>query len=154
VKSICLILVCCATALIPAAAQQRSKQQKIERILEVTNPDTVVTEIVTQVGSMMKQIQPNPTPQQKNRTQEALDKIAKLAKERMLKLRPELVKAYSETFTDEELDGMLAFYETPAGRASVTKLPAINARMSGLIQAEVNALGPQINKIAEDALKP
>ncbi len=153
-KRICLILVCCATVLIPAAAQQRSKQQKIDRILEVTNPDTVVTEIVTQVGSMMKQIQPNPTPQQKNRTQEALDKIAKLAKERMLKLRPELVKAYSETFTDEELDGMLAFYETAAGRASVTKLPAINARMSGLIQAEVNALGPQINKIAEDALKP
>jgi len=145
---------CCAVAIIPAAAQQRSKQQKIERIIELTSPDTVVTEIVTQVSGMMKQIQPNPTPQQKNRTQEALDKIAKLAKDRIAKIRPELVKAYSETFTDEELDGMLAFYETPVGRATVAKLPAINTRMSGLIQAEVNALGPQINKLAEDALKP
>lgn len=148
------ILILCAVALAPAAAQPRTKQQKIERILELTNPEAVVAEVVTQVDGMMKQIQPNATPQQKTRRQEALDKIAKLAKERMLKLRPELVKAYAETFTDEELDGMVAFYETPAGKATVTKIPAINVRMSGLIQTEINALGPEINKIAENALKP
>jgi uncharacterized protein len=153
VKTIFLILFCCVVAAMPATAQ-RSKQQKIERILELTNPDTVVTEVVNQVDGMMKQIRPNPSPQQKARQQAALDKIAKLSKERMLKIRPELVKAYSETFSDEELDGMLAFYETPAGRAAVTKIPGINTRMSGLIQSEINALGPEINKIAEDALKP
>jgi hypothetical protein len=150
----CLTLLCCVAALIPAAAQPRSKQQKIERILELTNPDTVVTEVVTQVDGMMRQIQPNPTPQQKARRAEALDKISKLAKQRILKMRPELVKAYAETFTDEEIDGMLAFYETPAGKATVTKIPVVNSRMSGLIQTEINALGPEINKIAEDALKP
>lgn len=149
-----LILVCCVAVLTPAPAQSRSKQQKIERILELTNPDTVVTEVVTQVDGMMRQIQPNPTAQQRARRSEALDRIGKLAKQRMLKMRPELVKAYSETFTDEEIDGMLAFYETPAGRATVTKIPAVNNRMSGLIQAEINSLGPEINKIAEDALKP
>ena len=149
-----LISLFCALVLMPATAQQRSKQQKIERILELTNPDTVVTEVVNQVDGMMQQIQPNPTPQQKARRAEALDKIGKLAKERMLKIRPELVKAYLETFTDEEIDGMLAFYETPAGRATVTKIPAINTRMSGVIQTEINALGPEINKIAESALKP
>jgi uncharacterized protein len=155
VTRICLILICCAVAIAPAAAQQqRSKQQKIERILEITNPDTVITEVVNQVDGMMKQIQPNPTTQQKAKRQDALDKIAKLARERMLKVRPELVKAYAETFTDEEIDTMLAFYETPAGKATVTKLPAINTRMSGVIQTEINALGPEINKIAENALKP
>src|SRR5262245_8649514 len=117
------LLICCLTL---AAQQPRSKQAKIERILEITNPDAVVTEVVTQVDGMMKQIQPNPTAQQKGRRQEALDKIAKVAKERMLKIRPELVKAYMETFTDEEIDGMLAFYETPAGKASVTKIPVLN----------------------------
>jgi uncharacterized protein len=149
-----ILLLYCFAAVVPAAAQQRSKQQKIERILELTNPDTVVTEVVNQVDGMMKQIRPNPTPQQKNRQQVALEKIAKISKERMLKIRPELVKAYADTFSDEEIDGILAFYETAAGRAAVTKIPAINARMSGLIQSEMNALGPEINKIAEDALKP
>ncbi len=149
---------CCVCLLIllaglPASAQQ-SKQQKIQRIIEITSPDTVVTEVVNQVDGMMKQIRPNPTPQQRARQQAALEKIAKISKERMLKIRPDLVKVYAETFTDEEIDGMLAFYETPAGRASVTKIPLINTRMAGLIQAEMNALGPEINKIAEDALKP
>ncbi len=137
-----------------ALSAQQSKQQKIQRILDITNPDTVVTEVVNQVDGMMKQIRPNPTLQQKNRMTAALDKIAKLSRERVQKLRPELIKAYSETFTDEEIDGMLAFYETAGGKATVTKIPAINARMAGLIQTEINALGPEINKIAEDALKP
>jgi hypothetical protein len=153
VRLVCILLICFAAAPAPLAAQERSKQQKIERILELTNPETVVTEIVTQVDGMMQQIQPNPTPQQKNRRQDALNKIATLAKERLQKIRPELVKAYSETFTDEEIDGMLAFYETPAGHAMVAKIPAVNNRMSGIIQAEINVLGPEINKIAEDALK-
>jgi hypothetical protein len=137
-----------------AAQQPRSKQAKIERILEITNPEAVVAEVVAQVDGMMKQIQPNPTAQQTARRREALDKIAKVAKERMQKIRPELVKAYTETFTDDEIDGMLAFYETPAGKATVTKIPALNLRMSALIQAEINTLGPEINKIAENALKP
>ena len=147
-------MLCSLAVLIPAAAQPRSKQQKIERILEITNPDSVVTEVVTQVEGMMRQIQPNPTAQQRARRSEALDKIGKLAKQRMLKVRPELAAEYAATFTDEEIDGMLAFYETPAGKATVTKIPIINNRMAGLIQREVNALGPEIDKLAQDALKP
>jgi hypothetical protein len=153
VTRVLLILVCSAVAIVSAGAQQRSKQQKIERILELTNSDAVVTELVSQVSGIMQQIQPSPTPQQQARRQEALDKIAKLARERMQKFRPQLVTAYVETFTEEELDGMLAFYETPAGRAAATKIPAINNRMSSLVQAEMNTLGPEVNKIAEDALK-
>jgi hypothetical protein len=102
---------------------------------------------------MLEQLQANPTPQQKARREEALEKIGKLARDRMRKIRPELVKAYSETFTDEELDGLLAFYETPAGRAFIEKTAAINGRMSAIIQTEMNAIGAEINKLAEDTLK-
>lgn len=138
--------------ILPASAQQ-SQQQKIERILELTNANAVVNEIVNQITGWMEQIQPNPTPQQKARRQEALDKIAKVAGDRMRKIRPELVQIYSETFTPEEIDGILAFYETPAGKASLAKIPTINAKLSALVQIEMNAAGQEINKIAEDALK-
>ncbi|MFM2123836.1 MAG: hypothetical protein RL328_287 [Acidobacteriota bacterium] len=133
--------------------QTLSKQQKIERILDLTNPESAVTEVVNQVDEMLKQIQPAPSPQQKARRQEALDKIAKLTKDRLRKVRPDLIKAYSETFTDEEIDGLLAFYQSPAGKASITKIPAVNARLGGIIQSELNAIGSEINKLAEDTLK-
>jgi hypothetical protein len=134
-------------------AQTLNKQQKIERILDLTNPESAVTEVVKQVNSMLEQIQPNPTAQQKARRQEALDKIAKLTKDRMRKVRPDLVKAYNETFSDEEIDGLLAFYESPAGKASITKIPAVNARLGSILQGELNSIGAEINKLAEDTLK-
>ena len=116
-------------------------------------PSGAVTEVVNQVEGMLQQIQPTPTPQQKARRQEALDKIAKLTRERMRKVRPDLVKAYSDLFSDAEIDGLLAFYESPAGKASITKIPAVNARLGSIIQSELNAIGTEINKLAEDTLK-
>ena len=52
-----------------------------------------------------------------------------------------------------EIDGLLAFYESPAGKASITKIPAVNARLGSIIQSELNAIGTEINKLAEDTLK-
>ena len=51
-----IILVGLAAACAPVAAQ--SKQQKIERLLVLTNSDAIVSEVVSQVGGMMQQIQP------------------------------------------------------------------------------------------------
>jgi uncharacterized protein len=134
-------------------AQQLSKEQKIERILDLTSSDALIEVVVGQVRSMLEQIQVNPTPQQKAKRQEALDKIAKLAKERLQKVRPAMVQAYSETFTDAEIDGLLAWYSSPVGRSSTQKLPTVGARISGITQTEMNTLNDEINKIAEDSLK-
>ena len=34
---------------------------------------------------------------------------------------PDLVKLYSDAYSENELDGILAFYRTPAGRAMLAK---------------------------------
>ncbi len=147
------LLLLLAVALIPATAQQLSKQQKIERIVDLTNSDALIELVVGQVRNMLEQIQANPSAQQKGKRQDALDKIAKLAKERLQKVRPDMVKAYNETFTDEEIDAMLAWYSSPAGRSVTQKLPSVSARISGIAQAEMSALNDEINRIAEDSLK-
>lgn len=137
----------------PATAQQLSKQQKIERILDLTSSESLIEAVVGQVRSLLEQIQMNPTPQQKSKRDDALDKIAKLARERLQKVRPNMVKAYEDTFTDEEIDAMLAWYSSPAGRSTIQKLPAVSASISAIAQTEMNALNDEINKIAEDSLK-
>ncbi|MEO8098092.1 MAG: DUF2059 domain-containing protein [Acidobacteriota bacterium] len=144
------LLVCLLMTALTAAAQA-TKDQKIEQILQLTGSDSVVNVVSAQMQEMMAPLAT--TPQQKARTKEAVDKIVKLVKTRVEKIRPQMVKFYSENFTAEEIDGLLAFYESPPGRASLQKLPVINAKMSELIQSELNAIGPEINKIAEDALK-
>lgn len=147
------ILLLLAALSFPSAAQQLSKQQKIERILDLTSGDALVEAVVGQVRGLLESIQINPTPQQKSKREDALAKIGKLARERLQKVRPQMIQAYSDTFTDEEVDAMLAWYSSPAGRSSTQKLPAVSARVSAIAQTELNALNDEINKIAEDSLK-
>lgn len=139
---------------LPAAGQAPlTKQQKIERILDVTNPFTAADEAVNQVRGMLQQLQPNPNTQQQKKRNEALDKISKISYERLRQIRPQLVKVYDETFNDEEIDAMLSFYTSPGGRGATKKMPALSERVSSLIQTEMNSLGKEINKIAEDTLR-
>jgi hypothetical protein len=43
-------------------------------------------------------------------------KIMTMIADRLSKARPALVKAYADTFTEGEIDGILAFYKSPAGQ--------------------------------------
>jgi hypothetical protein len=134
-------------------AQTLTKQQKIERIIELTQGTTTVDMAVKQVRDVLEQAQPRPTAKQLEKREDALKKIEKLVRERMQKVRPEFVRIYNEAFTDPEIDGMLAFYESPAGKAVNQKLPAVSARLSGMVQTQIDTLSSEINKIAEETLK-
>jgi len=41
------------------------------------------------------------------------------------KLEPEYIKIYQDTFSEEEIQGMITFYETPVGQSVITKMPLI-----------------------------
>jgi hypothetical protein len=143
-----------AICLSATAQAPLTKQQKIERILDATKAGVGIDEIVvTQVRDMLKQIQPNPNATQQLKRQAALDKIAKLARDHIQKIRPQLIKAYEDTFNDDEIDAMFAFYTSPAGKAATDKMGAANDRISILVQNELNTAGSEINKIAEETLR-
>lgn len=55
-------------------------------------------------------------------------------------------KILAKTYTADELEGMTAFYESPAGQAMVAKTPQISASMSELIKAEIGGLEPFIER--------
>ena len=38
-------------------------------------------------------------------------------------LKPRFIDLYAETYTEPELDGILAFYKSPAGQAMLNKVP-------------------------------
>jgi hypothetical protein len=45
------------------------------------------------------------------------ERLTALVAEHLNKAKPALVKIYADTYTEEELDGILAFYKSPAGEA-------------------------------------
>lgn len=53
------------------------------------------------------------------------------------KMRAVMNQVYRETFTQEEVDGLIAFYRTPTGVALIEKMPAAMNRSMQLMQASM-----------------
>jgi hypothetical protein len=60
------------------------------------------------------------------------------------KLEPMYVRIYQKSFTQPEVDGMLAFYKTPAGQAVISKMPTV---MQSSIDEMQQLMGPVMEKI-------
>jgi len=67
-------------------------------------------------------------------------------------LSPKYAAMYKKTFSQEEIDGMLAFYKTPAGKAVITKMPSVTQYSMQLTQALMADLMPKIMKIQQDSI--
>lgn len=66
-------------------------------------------------------------------------------------LKPEIVKAYSEAFTDEEIKGLIKFYESPLGRKYLEKESEIQQKIMKSIMEKQQKCMSQFKKIREEA---
>lgn len=66
------------------------------------------------------------------------------------KLKPDYIKLYADVFEEEEIDGMVAFYKTPAGHAMIEKMPTLLARSTEIAQRQMAGIMPEIQKTVED----
>jgi hypothetical protein len=59
-------------------------------------------------------------------------------------MKPLYTQVYSETFTQEEIDGLTAFYQTPTGKVFISKVPQVMDRTTALMQARLQPLMRQL----------
>lgn len=64
-----------------------------------------------------------------------------------------VIPIYDRHFTHEELRGIIAFYETPAGRKAITVLPQVMQESMLAGQRWGQALGPEIERRVLQALR-
>jgi uncharacterized protein len=141
----------------PARADEASHRAKAQEIVTLLHLNRAVgqlmdnllrqtTAITTQRagGTLTPEIQASLSDFQKTVTATMEPQIGWQA------IEPEYVKRYADTFTDEELDAMVAFYKSPAGAAVVDKMPILNQQVAQLMQARVTALQPQMIQMLKD----
>src|SRR4051794_26602851 len=108
-------------AVFPALGDEVSKLAKIEQFMQLTKTEEMAKQQLTQMRSMFEtQALKNNSPEAaKEITRKVMDLLAeRLNWERM---KGGLVKIYSDLFTEEELDGIITFYKSPAGAAMLSK---------------------------------
>lgn len=68
-------------------------------------------------------------------------------------LKPDYIRIFSEQFTEEQIDAMLAFYKSPAGKALIEKLPLVEQQVGQVLQKRVQELQPQVKQMFDDFQK-
>jgi hypothetical protein len=136
-----------------ALAQDAGKTAKIEEMLRLTKADRMMQQAMSQARTMtLKQVEQNLSPEEKAKAEEMHDKLFDAISARLSweKLKPSFIQIYSEVYTDEELDGILAFYRSPAGRAMIEKMPQLMSRTMTFVQKLTTDLQPDIEKMVKE----
>jgi hypothetical protein len=65
-------------------------------------------------------------------------------------LEPDMIRIYTDLYTEEDIRGMTAFYRTPLGERMVATLPELSAATQGVVQQRLQAVMPLlIQRITE-----
>jgi len=144
---------------ISAAAQAAPPSEaSVNRLLDAMQVDKVLDAIKPQLEGMMKQMEQQA---QSGKTLSAADQkvfdkfharvIAIMNKNlTMATLRPQYVRIYAQNFSQEEVDGMTAFYESPTGKAVVTKLPGVMQTVMAEMPKTLAPMMQEMQKAGKD----
>lgn len=145
-----------ATAAVPAA--DRPTDDSIRQLLQIQKAQSVLQQVARQVdGSFTAML--NQQLQDKTLSDEDRQRI-EAARARLQALtgkiltwenmEPMYLKIYGDSFSQSEIDSMIAFYSSPAGQAVVAKLPLVAQNTMVAMQQQMKALMPQAQQIAKD----
>ena len=149
-----IVVVLAALLAFPCLADEASKQAKAKELLELMNARQMVDQMLEGARQMSEQQvkQMSSDPGAVKMAREMQDKVMALVQERLKweKMSPEFVKLYAEAYEEKELDGIIAFYKSPAGKAMVAKMPALAQKSMEMAQQYMKDLIPEIQRVTRE----
>jgi len=147
-----ITLLFASLALSCAAHAAPATDADVDALLAVTRMERMMDQMYNALGPAMQQMMAamsrdkKLTPEQQRVLDAMPARMIAVMREEMSweKMRPTYVQIYKEVFTHEEIDGMVAFYKTPAGAATIDKMPLVMQRSMQLTQAR---MAPMMVKI-------
>ncbi len=144
-----LILAVAAAVLIGGAvrADEKSHKAAAEKLLEVTDAEKNLQRSIDL--SLEQQLRANP---QLAPAKEAMKKFFNKHLS-YAALKDDLVKMYTEEFTEEELKKVVEFYSTPAGKKMAAKQPTLMQKGGELGMKRVQDNADELRKMIEEELR-
>jgi uncharacterized protein len=151
---LCLVLLPLAALAAPASVES------IERFLKLTEAQKNLEAAQQYSEQMMKESlreqnqRRTLSPDAQNRMRDAMEKSAKAMREEMswANMKPMMVRIYAESFTQEEMDGLIAFYESPAGKAFTKKMPMVMEKSMMLMQERAGPMMQRMESAMREAM--
>jgi len=154
------ILIIAAALFCQAAWATSPSDASIQELLEVTNTKQLLEKSMSQIDTMMQKTlqQQLAGKQVSTEDQQVLDKMSKdmaaVIKSEMSweNLSPIIIDVYQKSLDQDEVNGMLDFYKTDAGKALIAKMPVIMQNTMQLMQQKAMQMQPKIQEIQKVAM--
>jgi hypothetical protein len=150
-------------ALAPAALAQQvaaPTDDTIRELLEVTEMRKMLDEAAIQMSKLYDQAYVSasgdePTAAEHARVERSKDRMKKLLEEEMSweVMAPIYGEVYRQSFTDEELKALVAFYKSPTGKTLIAKQPLVLQNLMKAMQSRVEVIMPRIQKEIDEEHK-
>ncbi|MCW2270287.1 hypothetical protein D3C77_26180 [compost metagenome] len=152
---------CTAVALVCASGQvladTASHNASAEKFLMMAHADKLGTPVYMQVQQMFAQrFEQTKAPASKKAVLDSYQAKANAALDQAIgwnKLKPDMVKLYTRTFTESELKDLVAFYQSPLGKKVLEKMPQVTQQSAQLTQQKLESAVPVVNKLLADMTK-
>lgn len=146
-----------------AAADEKSKGALIEEMLTLNHVEKMFADVLDQQKNALAQQSSMMLKQAGQMDPESLKKLTALVDEYQGKIftaiagtlawnqiKPEMVKIYGSTFSEEELAAIVAFHKTPAGRALAQKMPGLMKQSGDLGQRRMQTALPELQRLSQE----
>ncbi len=132
----------------------------VETLLTVMRTEAMLDSIYVTIEQIMRQSMQQAaggkpmTPEQQRFLDAVPGKFVAVMKSELTwaKLKPQYVQLYLETFDQEEIDGLLAFYRSAAGQAFINKMPTVMQKSMVIAQSQMHTLLPKMKAAIEQAV--
>lgn len=153
---IVLTLGCCC-----ARADEASKRAKAEQLFGLLRMDTMMDQLLSGVKKQVQQITESmpgtdqATPEQKKQITDFQQRVMDVVSQKIgwKALEPDFINLYASTYTEEELDGIVAFYKSPIGQKMIEKTPELTAKSTQITQQKMSELQPVLSQMVQDFMK-
>jgi hypothetical protein len=144
-----------------ARADDASKKAKVEELFATMHMERMMSQIMDAVMAQVKQMtQTMPGSEQLTDAQKKMigkyqDKAIALTTDVVgwKALEPQYVTLYASTYSEEEIDGILTFYKSPAGQAMLDKTPELTTGSMQIVQSRMVDLQPKLKALMEEMTK-
>lgn len=153
-----LLLGALLIATVPAYAETPPSAASIRELVTLTDVRKMMDTAYGQMDGMMAQAMKQAlgdataTPAQEALIEEFKQKSVELVRTQLgwEKMEPAYLDLYAKTFSQSEVDGMLAFYKSEAGRAVLAKTPKLMTNMTQMMMVQMQSFMPALQKLVAE----
>ncbi len=143
-----------------SARAQNASTESIEELLTISKAESLLTSVYEDLEPALRQSMNDALAGTKLNAKQA--KAVEAMPARMAQIlrdelswstyKPLYVQLYKESLSQEEVDGLIAFYKTPAGAAMINKMPRLAQKSMAMMQQRLAPLMGKIEAVVKQTL--